>query len=95
MVSRVHQARTLLLRIKQGAKPRFLFVADDQDISRLPAWVKTARQTTDGHLVAACRQPRSRSCHVGRQDSRSIFHPCEIAALAVIRLAITALAIIP
>jgi len=47
----VHQARTLLLRIKQGAKPRFLFVADDQDISRLPAWVKTARQTTDGHLV--------------------------------------------
>ncbi|MGA7058296.1 MAG: PIN domain-containing protein [Terriglobales bacterium] len=47
----VHQARTLLLRIKQAAKPRFLFVADDQDISRLPAWVKTARQTTDGHLV--------------------------------------------
>ncbi|MGB7152496.1 MAG: hypothetical protein WBD45_25280, partial [Terriglobales bacterium] len=47
----VHQARTLLLRIKQAAKPHFSFVADDQDISRLPAWVKTARQTTDGHLV--------------------------------------------
>jgi uncharacterized protein len=47
----VHQARSVLLRIKQSAKLRFLFVADDQDISRLPAWVKTARQTTDGHLL--------------------------------------------
>jgi len=47
----VGQARTLLLRIKQAAKPRFLFVADDQDISHLPTWVKTAKQTTDGHLV--------------------------------------------
>jgi uncharacterized protein len=47
----VHQARTLLLRIKQVGRPRFLFVVDDQDISRLPAWVNTARQTTDGHLL--------------------------------------------
>lgn len=45
------QARTLLLRIKQATKPRFLFLADDQDISHLPTWVKTAKQTTDGHLV--------------------------------------------
>jgi predicted nucleic acid-binding protein len=47
----VGQARTLLLRIKQAVKPRFIFVADDQDISHLPTWVKTAKQTTDGHLV--------------------------------------------
>ena len=34
-----------------GRQARFLFVVDDQDISRLPAWVNTARQTTDGHLL--------------------------------------------
>jgi uncharacterized protein len=45
------QARTLLLRIKQATKPRFVFVADNQDISHLPNWVKTAKQTTDGHLA--------------------------------------------
>jgi hypothetical protein len=47
----VAQARALLLRMKQAGKPEFLFFADDHDISYLPAWVKTANQTTDGHLV--------------------------------------------
>jgi hypothetical protein len=27
------------------------FLVDDHDASRLPSWVKTARQTTDGHLA--------------------------------------------
>jgi hypothetical protein len=26
-------------------------LADAQDISQLPAWVKSGRQTTDGHLL--------------------------------------------
>jgi predicted nucleic acid-binding protein len=47
----ITQARTLLLRIKQTNTPKFIFIRDDHDISHLPAWVKTARQTTDGHLV--------------------------------------------
>jgi len=47
----IAQARTLLLRIKQASTPRFAFIADDHDVSHLPTWVKTARQTTDGHLV--------------------------------------------
>ena len=47
----VAQSRALLVRLrKQGAVP-FRFIADDHDISRLPAWVKTGRQTTDGHLA--------------------------------------------
>jgi predicted nucleic acid-binding protein len=45
------QATTLLLRMKRANPTRFSFVTDDHDISHLPSWVKTARQTTDGHLM--------------------------------------------
>ena len=47
----VAQSRTLLVRLKKQRMVPFRFIADDRDISRLPAWVKTGRQTTDGHLV--------------------------------------------
>jgi predicted nucleic acid-binding protein len=45
----VSQSRDLLLRLK--AARVLTFIPDDHDISRLPAWVKTAKQTTDGHLA--------------------------------------------
>ncbi len=47
----IEQARTLLLRMKQTDNSRFAFITDDHDISQLPKWVKTAKQTTDGHLA--------------------------------------------
>lgn len=47
----VGQARELLLRLKSSSVLPFKFLPDDHDISRLPAWVKTARQITDGHLA--------------------------------------------
>ncbi|MGH9453733.1 MAG: PIN domain-containing protein [Terriglobia bacterium] len=47
----IAQARTLLLRLKKGSALALTFIPDDHDISHLPAWVKTPRQTTDGHLV--------------------------------------------
>jgi len=47
----ISQARTLLLRMKTSDILKFTFVHDNHDISHLPGWVKTARQTTDGHLV--------------------------------------------
>jgi len=47
----VTHARTLLLRLKTGKSLKFTFIADDHDVSHIPAWVKTAKQTTDGHLV--------------------------------------------
>jgi len=47
----VAHARALLLRLKRGKILRFVFIPDDHDVSHIPAWVKTARQTTDGHLV--------------------------------------------
>jgi predicted nucleic acid-binding protein len=45
------QAKTLLLRMKQAATPHFAFIADAHDISHLPAWAKTPKQITDGHLL--------------------------------------------
>jgi predicted nucleic acid-binding protein len=47
----VGHARSLLLGLKTGGGAKFTFISDDHDVSRLPAWVKTARQTTDGHLA--------------------------------------------
>ena len=34
---------------------QFTFISDDQDASHLPAWVKSAKQTTDGHLAHLAR----------------------------------------
>lgn len=47
----VPQARALLLRMKHTEPSRFTFLKDDHDVSHLPAWVKTPKQTTDGHLA--------------------------------------------
>ncbi len=45
-------ARQLLSRIKKSKKYKFLFVTDDLDARTLPPWVRTLKQTTDGHLSA-------------------------------------------
>lgn len=47
----IAQARTVLLRLKQNSTLPLTFIADDQDISHLPAWVKAPKHTTDGHLA--------------------------------------------
>ena len=47
----IAQARTLLLRLKEADVAQFTFIPDDHDVSHLPTWVKTPKQTTDGHLV--------------------------------------------
>jgi len=47
----VGQACNLLQRLKAARRVRFTFITDGQDVSHLPGWVKTAKQTTDGHLV--------------------------------------------
>lgn len=47
----IAQARTLLLRLKKASALSLSFIRDDHDTSHLPAWVKTPKQTTDGHLV--------------------------------------------
>jgi hypothetical protein len=47
----VEQAQTLLDRLKTKKRMPLTFLPDGNDISLLPAWVKTPKQTTDGHLV--------------------------------------------
>jgi uncharacterized protein len=51
----VEQARIFLTRLKVNKTLRFTFVVDDQEVAKLPAWVKTAKQTTDGHLVQVAK----------------------------------------
>ncbi len=53
--SSVAQARELLLKVKSSDGMRWIFVPDDRDISHLPRWVRTPKQTTDGHLAGLAR----------------------------------------
>ncbi|HTF62593.1 MAG TPA: PIN domain-containing protein [Edaphobacter sp.] len=47
----VAEARSSLLRLKRTKILPFTFLTDDHDTSHLPIWAKTAKQTTDGHLM--------------------------------------------
>jgi predicted nucleic acid-binding protein len=51
----ISQARALLLALKSAEALKFAFIADDHDVSHIPAWVKNAKQTTDGHLAQLAR----------------------------------------
>ena len=53
--SSVAQARELLLKVKNSHRMRWTFIPDDRDISHLPRWVRTPKQTTDGHLAELAR----------------------------------------
>ncbi len=48
----LEEARVLLIRLKSSPDILcFSFIPDDHDISHLPPWVKTSKDTTDGHLA--------------------------------------------
>jgi hypothetical protein len=47
----VAEAKLALHRLKSSGNVAFVFIADDHDASLLPAWVKTPKQITDGHLA--------------------------------------------
>lgn len=47
----ISHARTLLLRMKTSNILNFMLIADHHGVAHLPAWVKTAKQTTNGHLA--------------------------------------------
>jgi len=53
--SSVAQARDLLLKLKNSDGMRWIFIPDDRDISHLPRWVRTPKQTTHGHLAELAR----------------------------------------
>jgi predicted nucleic acid-binding protein len=52
---KVPQAKDLLLGMKSNRAQPLTFLSDANDISALPAWVKSPAQTTDGHLVQLAR----------------------------------------
>lgn len=45
------QVKQAVLQLR-NARPGHVFLPDEIGADALPAWVKTARHTTDGHLVA-------------------------------------------
>ncbi len=47
----VEDAKSLLQELKAWKEFPLIFLADSNDISALPAWVKSTAQTTDGHLL--------------------------------------------
>jgi predicted nucleic acid-binding protein len=47
----IQQAQSLLATLKDSDDYHFLFIADNHDASKLPSWVISAKQTTDGHLA--------------------------------------------
>lgn len=51
----IAHAQTILTRLKKDRSLAHTFLPDDHDITHLPAWVKTPKQTTDGHLVQLAR----------------------------------------
>ncbi|HUJ33131.1 MAG TPA: TA system VapC family ribonuclease toxin [Candidatus Acidoferrum sp.] len=53
--SSVAQAREFLLKVKKSDRMRGIFIPDDHDIAHLPRWVRTPKQTTDGHLAELAR----------------------------------------
>lgn len=51
----IAEAKALLAAIKEYEGLDFEFITDDHGSSKLPSWVRGARQTTDGHLVELAR----------------------------------------
>jgi hypothetical protein len=51
----VAHAKSLLQELKTRKELPLQFIKDGNDISALPAWVKTPAQTTDGHLLQLAR----------------------------------------
>ncbi len=72
----VAQSRTLLARLKSQRRVPFRFISDDHDVSRLPAWVKTGRQTTDGHLAELARAHDSVLATLDERIPSAFVIPC-------------------
>jgi predicted nucleic acid-binding protein len=73
----VSQARGLLLQIKTTTVLKFAFIADDHDIAHLPAWVKTAKQTTDGHLAQLARAKGAILATLDKRIPRAFLIPAD------------------
>jgi predicted nucleic acid-binding protein len=73
--SSVAQARELLLKVKISDGMRWIFIPDDHDISHLPRWVRTPKQTTDGHLAELARANQAVLATLDRRIPRALVIP--------------------
>jgi hypothetical protein len=73
----VGQACNLLQRLKAAQTVRFTFIPDGQDVSHLPSWVRTARQTTDGHLAQLARANSAMLATLDRSIPQALLIPAE------------------
>lgn len=47
----IADACEFISQLRKNRKRSFSFIPDDQGAAELPAWVKTGKQSTDGHLL--------------------------------------------
>ena len=73
--SSVAQARELLFEAKNSEGIQWIFIPGDHDISHLPRWVRTPKQTTDGHLAELARTNGAVLATLDRQIPRAFFIP--------------------
>ena len=73
--SSIAQAREVLLKVKGSTRIRWTFIPDNHDISRLPKWVRTPKQTTDGHLAELARAHRAVLATLDRRIPRAFLIP--------------------
>ena len=73
--SSVAQARELLLEVKNSEAIRWIFISDDRDVSHLPRWVRTPKQTTDGHLAELATANEAILATLDRQIPRAFIIP--------------------
>lgn len=65
----------LLLELKRSKAIRCTFISDGHDVSHLPKWVRTPRQTTDGHLVELARANSAALATLDRRIPGAFFIP--------------------
>ena len=73
--SSVVQTRELLLKVKNSDGLRWIFISDDHDIFHLPRWVRTPKQTTDGHLAELARANQAVLATLDRRIPRAFVIP--------------------
>lgn len=73
--SSVAQARELLLKVKNSHGMRWIFIPDGHDVSHLPSWVRTPKQTTDGHLVELASDNEAVLATLDRRSPRAFVIP--------------------
>ena len=73
----VGQACNLLQRLKAARTVSFVLIPDAQGASHLPRWVKTGKQTTDGHLAQLADTNRAVLATLDRGIPQAFLIPVE------------------